>query len=136
MADQWLKIKHSNERETVRQPARRTPSQAMKDTTEYQDCAVRLKALADPGRLRIVEALFEQSRTVSDLAEALGESIVNVSHHLAILRRERILAATKNGRFVIYSIHPEVKLHKSKSSRRIELGCCRVDLAPLGSSLA
>jgi DNA-binding transcriptional ArsR family regulator len=101
----------------------------MKEHTDFENCAERLKALADPERLRIVQCLFEGPRTVGDISNQLGEELVNVSHHLAVLRRARILLARKAGRFVEYSIHPEVTLDSlNGSTRQINFGCCRVDL--------
>lgn len=102
----------------------------MKEHAEFENCAERLKALADPERLRIVQCLFDGPRTVGDISEELGDEIVKVSHHLAVLRRARILLAKKQGRFVEYSIHPDVTLkpQRGASPRQINFGCCRVDL--------
>jgi DNA-binding transcriptional ArsR family regulator len=102
----------------------------MKEQADFESCAERLKALADPERLRIVQCLFDGPRTVSDISSELGDEIVKVSHHLAVLRRAKILLARKQGRFVEYSIHPDVMLKSNKGSpaRLINFGCCRVDL--------
>lgn len=102
----------------------------MKEHVDFENCAERLKALADPERLRIVQCLFEGPRTVGDISTQLGEELVKVSHHLAVLRRAKILAAKKQGRFVQYSIHPDVTLKslKGAAARQINFGCCRVDL--------
>lgn len=105
----------------------------MKEKREYELCAGRLKALADPERLRIVEQLFSGSMNVSDLAEALGEEIVKISHHLGVLRHADVVQTEKQGRFVIYSLHPDVAAEESDQSvaplRRIDFGCCSIDLA-------
>ena len=101
----------------------------MKEHVEFETCAERLKALADPERLRIVQCLFDGPRTVGDISTKLGDEVVKVSHHLAVLRRANILQAKKQGRFVEYSIHPDVTLKSLKgASRQINFGCCRVDL--------
>jgi ArsR family transcriptional regulator len=102
----------------------------MKRAEEFTDCAERLKALADPDRLRIVDCLFSGEKHVSEIAEALDEEIVKVSHHLGILRRAKILKATKKGRFVVYSVHPDVRQKSSgaKLLPHIDLGCCSVNL--------
>mgnify|MGYP003383221020 CR=1 FL=1 len=44
-------------------------------------CAERLKALSDPHRLRVVDALRYGELTVTDIAEFLDAEVVTVSHH-------------------------------------------------------
>lgn len=98
----------------------------MKTLSEFESCAQRLKALADPERLRIVNCLFAGPRNVGDLAAQLNDEIVKVSHHLGILRNANLVQAAKEGRFVIYSLHPDVAA--AASGRQIDLGCCRLEL--------
>lgn len=101
---------------------------------DYQACARRLKALADPERLRIVSLLFSGPRNVGDLAEELSDEIVKVSHHLGVLRRADLVQTRKEGRHVEYALHPEVLRQSSpaRSPRAIELGCCRLELESPG----
>ena len=58
----------------------------MKDPLQPNRCAELLSALAAPERLRIVRFLREGPRNVTEIAEMLGTTVVNVSHHLAVLR--------------------------------------------------
>ena len=105
----------------------------MMATDEFKECAERLKAVADPERLRILHCLFEGSKNVSQISSELGEEIVKVSHHLAVLRRAKVLKATRHGRFIEYSIHPDVALQPDQEgAKRIEFGCCRIDLNQIG----
>lgn len=62
------------------------------------------KALADPKRLLIVEALRGGARTVGDLSGELGLSQSNVSQHLAILRQRGVVRARRLGNNVFYSL--------------------------------
>jgi DNA-binding transcriptional ArsR family regulator len=102
----------------------------MKEPGEFQECAERLKAVADPERLRILNVLFTGAKNVGQIAEALGEDIVKVSHHLSVLRRAKVLLATRRGRFIEYSLHPDVTLDsvRAASAKQIDFGCCRIDL--------
>ncbi|MCA9040856.1 MAG: winged helix-turn-helix transcriptional regulator, partial [Planctomycetaceae bacterium] len=52
-----------------------------KDRLQSQICSEKLKALAEPIRLRIVDLLRDGEKTVTEIAENLDEEIVNVSHH-------------------------------------------------------
>ena len=59
--------------------------------------AVRFKVLSEPSRLRILNALREDEKTVTDLVEELGLGQANVSRHLALLRRHGMVARRKEG---------------------------------------
>src|SRR5919205_3799100 len=55
--------------------------------------AVRLKALADPVRLRLVSLLLAADEVCTcDLAPAVGLTEATVSHHLAVLRRAGLIS--------------------------------------------
>jgi len=100
----------------------------MKDPLSSKECAERLKALADADRLRIVQALRGGPKNVSKISADLGQEIANVSHHLQILKRERIVETEKQGRFVVYRLHPEVFATTRSSPDCLDLGCCKLEL--------
>jgi DNA-binding transcriptional ArsR family regulator len=102
---------------------------AIASESDYQWCAARLKALADPDRLRIVNLLLRGPKNVSELAGELDAAMVNVSHHLQILRRAKVLETQKRGRFVIYSIHSEITSRaNARNMKSLDLGCCRFEI--------
>jgi DNA-binding transcriptional ArsR family regulator len=100
----------------------------MKDTLSSKHCAERLKALADEDRLLIVQSLRPGPKNVGEIAAALKEEVANVSHHLQILKRERIVATEKQGRFVVYRLDPEVFAETRSSADCLDLGCCKLEL--------
>ena len=100
----------------------------MKDALSSKECAERLKALADPDRLRIVQALRAGPKNVSEITSELGAEIANVSHHLQILKREDIVQTEKRGRFVVYRLHPDVVGEAPKAADCLDLGCCKLEL--------
>jgi DNA-binding transcriptional ArsR family regulator len=63
--------------------------------------------LGDPTRLKIVEALLERERTVSELVELLGAPQSRVSNHLACTRWCRFVESERHGRTVVYQIADE-----------------------------
>ena len=65
------------------------------------------RVLGDPTRLRIVEALLERERTVSELVDLLGAPQSRVSNHLACLRWCRFVDSERRGRTVVYEISDE-----------------------------
>lgn len=64
--------------------------------------AVWLQGIAEPNRLMIVRALAKGAKNVTDLATELKSEIVNVSHHLGVMRTAGLVQSKKDGRFVIY----------------------------------
>ncbi len=90
-----------------------------------------LRALADPERLRIIDRLRQGPRNVSELAHLLGEDIVNVSHHLGVLRHAGVVRDEKQGRFVVYSLHPDF-FKPEADGRHLDLGCCRLEIPDPG----
>ena len=102
----------------------------MRTERDYQSCASRLKALADPDRLQIVNSLLQSDKCVSSIAEELGMPIDKVSHHLGVLRAAQLVQTQKQGKFVIYSLPPEIATESvsDKGSRTIDLGCCQLDI--------
>ncbi len=68
------------------------------------EAAAVLKALSNPGRLRILCALVPGDMTVSELEQALGASQSYVSGQLLRLRGEGLVACERDGRIMRYSL--------------------------------
>ena len=98
----------------------------MTDTPQAQECAALLQALAEPSRIRIVDCLRTGAKHVTELAELLGAEIVNVSHHLGVLRNARMVLAVKQGRFVTYALAPEYFSLGAAGDTLVALGWCTV----------
>lgn len=62
-------------------------------------------ALADPRRILLLYALAEQPRNVNELANEIGISQPATSRHLKLLRERGLVAATRVGANVEYSIN-------------------------------
>ena len=60
--------------------------------------------MANPKRLEILNLLREQEMAVQDLVKTLGISKANVSQHLGILRRERLVTVRRDGLNAYYAI--------------------------------
>lgn len=63
-----------------------------------------LKALANRHRLLILCQLVEGEQSVGQLAEFLGIRDFGVSQHLALLRKDGLVAARRDGQTIWYSI--------------------------------
>jgi rhodanese-related sulfurtransferase len=67
------------------------------------------KAVGNATRLELLELLGQRPWTVEDLAREVAQSVANVSHHLQVLRRSRLVEAEKRGVYVTYRLaEPEV----------------------------
>lgn len=66
--------------------------------------SARLRALADPMRIRLLDELRRAPATVGELADHVASSPQNVSRHLALMHREGMLSREKQGNFVRYSL--------------------------------
>ena len=62
------------------------------------------KSLADENRLRILIAIGNSKKSVSQIVEMVGLSQPLVSHHLKELRRSHLLKVEREGPFVYYQI--------------------------------
>jgi DNA-binding transcriptional ArsR family regulator len=74
-----------------------------------QFIAERFRALGDPMRLRLLQALRSGERSVGDLAERTGGGQANVSKHLQVLLQQGYVDRRKEGTTTWYRItDPEV----------------------------
>lgn len=69
--------------------------------------AERFKALAEPARLRILNALREGEKTVSVLMEETSLGQANISKHLQMLHALGFVKRRKEGLFVHYRLADE-----------------------------
>jgi DNA-binding transcriptional ArsR family regulator len=66
--------------------------------------ARRFAALAEPMRLRLLQALFAGEKNVTELVDATGSTQANVSHHLRTLLATGVVRRRKDGLQVYYAI--------------------------------
>lgn len=95
----------------------------MADGLQPDHCAELLKVLAEPLRLRIVDALRDGPKNVSEIAETLGVELMTASHHLRTLHTAGFVDRQQKGRFALYALRPGVA-----TRTQIDLGCCQLKL--------
>jgi ArsR family transcriptional regulator len=69
-----------------------------------QILARRFRALGDPTRLALLQALFDQERTVQELCALTDTTQANASKHLALLFEQGLVARRRDGLFTRYRI--------------------------------
>ncbi len=86
--------------------------------------AVRLKALADPARIRLLSLLLDrlgEGASTRELAPLLALSEPTVSHHLHTLLNSGLVAKDRQGTTVYYRVVPEAI---QAIARVLHLTCC------------
>ncbi len=79
-------------------------SAATLSPAEAQDVAALFRLLGDPSRCRLVYALLDAGEIcVGELAQTLGMTESNVSHHLGLLRAHGLVRYRRDGRQVFYA---------------------------------
>lgn len=60
--------------------------------------------LSEPTRLRIMHAICETEKTVSQIIEEIGATQTNASRHLGLMFRAGVVARRKEGNLVYYRV--------------------------------
>lgn len=68
----------------------------------FDAVAAYFSVLSEPTRLRIMHAICEEEKTVSQIVEELGATQTNISRHLNLMHRSGVLARRKEGNQVHY----------------------------------
>lgn len=74
----------------------------------FESAAELFGLLASPMRLRILRALCDAEQSVGSIIEETGASQSNVSQHLALLYRHRVVARRREGSQIYYRVSNEV----------------------------
>jgi len=70
----------------------------------YQLKAEFFKTLAHPARIRVLELLSQRDHSVAEMLPEVGIEPANLSQHLAVLRRARLVTSRKEESAVIYTM--------------------------------
>lgn len=81
---------------------------AIKKETDTRKLSALLKALADETRITILELLQEGELCVCEIMDDLSLSQPAVSHHLKTLRQIGFIDDRREGKWVFYSLNPEL----------------------------
>ena len=96
-------VNPAEDRCEVRHPAAAPPLELMAPRL-VERLAETFRALGDPTRVRILDALSRTELCVCDLADRLGLSESAVSHQLRLLRSLRLVRSRRAGRLVFYTL--------------------------------
>jgi len=77
---------------------------------ELEQVATHFRLLGEPMRLKILQAVCQEPRTVNDIVAAVNATQANVSKHLALLASAGILTRKKDGQCVYYGMKDPLTL--------------------------
>lgn len=66
------------------------------------------KALADPGRRKILQLLRAGSLTAGEIAERFELSKASLSHHFNVLKAADLVRTERRGQHIVYSLNTSV----------------------------
>ena len=78
-----------------------------------------MKVLGDSNRLKIIRALTKGPRNVGQISKETGLGPHRVSHHLGRMRPAGLVECMREGRKVVYHIHPNIA-----TKWGLDFGCC------------
>ena len=73
----------------------------------YDGFAEVAKALASGRRAEIVDVLAQGERSVDEIADEIGQSVANTSHHLRAMARAGLLTTRRDGTRIFYALASE-----------------------------
>ena len=75
------------------------------DITKLEMAASKLRAIAHPMRIAVIDLLNEKSKmSVTEIYSALDIEQASASHHLNILKNKGILVSKREGKKIFYSL--------------------------------
>jgi DNA-binding transcriptional ArsR family regulator len=84
---------------------------------ELTSVARHFRLLGDPMRLKILQSVCQQPRSVSDIVAATGATQPNISKHLALLASAGIVTRERNGKTISYGLRDQLTLRLCKLVR-------------------
>ncbi|MFM9886158.1 MAG: ArsR/SmtB family transcription factor [Burkholderiales bacterium] len=70
----------------------------------FESAASYLSLLSEPTRLRILHSICNEEKSVNAIVAETGATQTNVSRHLSLMHRSRVLQRRREGNVVYYSI--------------------------------
>jgi DNA-binding transcriptional ArsR family regulator len=74
------------------------------DIDKLELAASKLRAIAHPMRIAIIDLLHDKQLSVTEIYEKLAIEQASASHHLNILKSKGVLASRRNGKKIFYSL--------------------------------
>lgn len=80
------------------------------DIEKLEMAASKLRAIAHPMRIAIIDLLHDNELSVTEIYERLNIEQASASHHLNILKGKGVLASKRAGKKIFYSLKNQTLL--------------------------
>jgi DNA-binding transcriptional ArsR family regulator len=87
--------------------SKKKPQRLLSDE-ELNRVALHFRVLGEPMRLKILQAVCREPRSVNEIVNAVGATQANVSKHLALLATAGVLTREKAGQSVYYGMKDQL----------------------------
>lgn len=74
------------------------------DVDKLEAAASKLRSMAHPMRIAIIDLLIDKQLSVTEIYEKLNIEQASASHHLNILKSKGILVSKRQGKKIFYSL--------------------------------
>ena len=85
-------------------PKTKAMGKLLLDIDKLELAASKLRAIAHPMRIAIIDLLNEKQLSVTEIYEKLDIEQASASHHLNILKSKGVLASRRTGKKIFYSL--------------------------------
>ena len=83
--------------------------------TVFDAVANYFSVLSEPTRLKIMHAVCDTEKTVSQIVAATGGTQTNISRHLGLMYRQDVLAKRRDGNQIYYRVTDETMMELCRS---------------------
>ena len=83
--------------------------------TVFEAVATYFSVLSEPTRLKIMHAVCDTEKTVSQIVAATGGTQTNISRHLGLMYRQDVLAKRRDGNQIYYRVTDETMMELCRS---------------------
>lgn len=80
------------------------------DIDKLEAAASKLRSIAHPMRIAIIDLLQDKEMSVTEIYEKLSIEQASASHHLNILKTKGVLASKRHGKKIFYSLKNQTLL--------------------------
>jgi DNA-binding transcriptional ArsR family regulator len=87
--------------------SKKKPQRLLSDE-ELNRVALHFRVLGEPMRLKILQAVCREPRSVNQIVDVVGATQANVSKHLALLATAGVLTREKMGQCVYYGMKDQL----------------------------
>lgn len=74
------------------------------DIEKLEAAASKLRAIAHPMRIAVIDLLHDKELSVTEIYERLSIEQASASHHLNILKSKGVLSSKRRGKKIFYSL--------------------------------